>query len=141
MKHEQEGRIGPRPDDYPERARHLRGLNDAELAERFWSLADQVVGPLIELARTHTSPSIERSVLLRMGFSSLEAQDLVTRAGEAGLMGHGVGHLVWRLARSKGLTVRQAGLELAKGRHWEEVLGWYGRTQTRGVDPSNPTNH
>jgi len=36
-----------------------------------------VVDPLLEYGRTHTTPSIERSVLLRMGFSSLEAKPLV----------------------------------------------------------------
>ncbi len=41
-----------------------------------------IVAPLIEEARTHTTPSIERSVLLRMGFSSIEAKALVARMHE-----------------------------------------------------------
>ena len=48
-----------------------RGLTDEELEARFWELAQEVVDPLVELARTHTSPSIERSVLMRMGIDSL----------------------------------------------------------------------
>ena len=37
-------------------------------------LTGQLVDPLLELAKENTSPAIERSVLLRMGFSSLEAK-------------------------------------------------------------------
>ena len=72
----------PREDDFPVRRQHLAGLSDQELQERFWQLAQELVAPLVELARTHTSPSIERSVLLRMGFSSLEASAIVARCVE-----------------------------------------------------------
>ena len=62
-----------RPDDFEQRREHLERLSDEELHAYFWQLVDQIVAPLIEEARTNTSPSIERSVLLRMGFSSVEA--------------------------------------------------------------------
>ena len=110
-----------RPDDFEKRRAHLRGLSDEELHARFWDLAERVVAPLIEEARTHTSPSIERSVLLRMGFSSVEAGDLVKQMDESGLLCHGVGRLILEFAQSKGLSVREAGLTLLEGRGWEDL--------------------
>jgi D-ornithine 4,5-aminomutase subunit alpha len=114
-------RLRKRPDDLADRGEHLRGLSDAELRERFWRLAGDVVAPLLEEARTHTTPSIERSVLLRMGFSSLEAAELVARLAERRLLGHGAGRLVLELAQQRALSVREAGLELLEGQHWEEL--------------------
>ena len=110
-----------RDDDFASRRRHLQGLSDEDLHARFWSLVEQIVAPLVEEARTHTSPSIERSVLLRMGFSSLEAKALVRRLGERRLLGHGAGRLVLELARRKGVPVREAGTALLAGRYWEEL--------------------
>lgn len=112
-----------RPDDFETRRKELRGLSDAELNAYFWRLAEAVVAPLVEEARTHTTPSIERSVLLRMGFSSLEAKALVEAFGKQGLLGRGAGRLVLELARDKGLSVREAGLALLEGRHWEALGG------------------
>ena len=82
-----------RPDDLEQRREHLRSLSDDELHARFWNLVEQIVAPLVEEARTHTTPSIERSVLLRMGFSSVEARALVEKLNERGLLGHGAGRL------------------------------------------------
>ena len=110
-----------RPDDFEQRRERLRGMSDAELHAYFWELVDQIVAPLIEEARTHTSPSIERSVLLRMGFSSLEAGALVAGMHERGLLGHGAGRQVLELARMKGLSVRAAGKALLAGQHWEAL--------------------
>ncbi len=111
----------PRPDDFEERRARLRGLSDEELRAHFWSRVQEIVAPLVEEARTHTTPSIERSVLLRMGFSSLEAGDLVSAMAERGLLGHGVGRLVLALSKRLGVPVREAGLALLEGRHWEEL--------------------
>lgn len=108
-----------RADDYAERRAHLEELSDEELHARFWRLVEQVVAPLVAEARTHTSPSIERSVLLRMGFSSLESKALVEQMGRRGLLGLGAGRLVLELARREGLTVRDAGLALLEGRFWD----------------------
>jgi D-ornithine 4,5-aminomutase subunit alpha len=108
-----------RPDDFEARRAHLRGLPDEALHARFWGLVEAIVEPLIEEARTHTTPSIERSVLLRMGFSSLEAKALVEQVQRRSLLGHGAGALLLRLALSKGVTVREAGLGLLDGRDWE----------------------
>lgn len=111
-----------RPDDFEDRRRHLRKLSDEELHARFWSLVDEIVNPLIEEARTHTTPSIERSVLLRMGFSSVEAKALVEQLQRRSLLGHGAGGLVLKLAQRKGISVREAGTALLAGRDWEVLL-------------------
>lgn len=103
------------------RGRSVAELSDAELKEAFWDLARLVVAPLVDLAASHTSPSIERSVLLRMGFSSLEAAAIVNKCSEEGLLGKGAGNLVWRLARAQGVGVREAGLDLSEGRFWAEA--------------------
>ncbi len=114
-------RCKERADDYNTRRERLRGLSDNELHAYFWRLVQGVVDPLVVEARSHTTPSIERSVLLRMGFSSIEAKALVQRMAEGGLLGHGAGRLVLELARAKGLTVREAGEALLAGRYWEAL--------------------
>jgi D-ornithine 4,5-aminomutase subunit alpha len=111
-----------RADNFATRRTHLHHLSDAELHAYFWRLIERIVQPLVEEARTHTSPSIERSVLLRMGFSSLETKALVHMMQEKGLLGHGAGNLVLRLARQQGMTVREAGLALLAGKYWEECM-------------------
>ena len=110
-----------RPDDFESRRTRVQALSDAELHVLFWQLADQVVAPLLDEARTNTTPSIERSVLLRMGFSSIESKALVEQMGEHGLLGHGAGRLVLELSRSSGIGIREAGNELLAGRCWEEL--------------------
>lgn len=110
-----------RPDDFEERRKHLQGLSDEELHARFWDLAHQIVAPLIAEARSHTTVSIERSVLLRMGFSSVEAAALVKKLGQRDLLGHGAGQLVLELAKVKGLEVRETGLALLEGQYWDEL--------------------
>lgn len=109
-----------RPDDFERRREHLKEMSDDELHAHFWSLVGRIVAPLIEEARSHTTPSIERSVLLRMGFSSIEAKSLVIGLVDRGLLGQGAGRLVLELAKAKGITVREAGEALLDGRFWEE---------------------
>lgn len=108
-------------DDYIERRAHLKDLTDEELFTRFWELADKIVTPFLDLGYRYTTPSIERSVLLRMGFSSLEVQPIVNGAIQRSLMGKGCGNIVLRLAKEKGLSIREAGLALSDGREWETV--------------------
>jgi len=110
-----------RDDDFEVRRAHLKNLSDQELHDTFWSLVEKIVAPLIEEARSHTTPSIERSVLLRMGFSSLECRELVARMQERGLLGHGAGRLVLELSRRKRMSVREAGAALLEGRYWKEL--------------------
>jgi D-ornithine 4,5-aminomutase subunit alpha len=110
-----------RPDDFATRRQRLQAMSDDELHVRFWRLVERIVAPLIDEARTHTTPSIERSVLLRMGFSSLDARALVQRMGERGLLGRGAGRLVLELAQERGITVREAGAALLAGSGWPEL--------------------
>lgn len=114
-----------RQDDFTARRAHLAGLTDAQLKERFWQLTEQIVDPLIELGKTNTSPSIERSVLLRMGFSSLEAKPIVEGALQHSLLGHGAGNIVYRLSQARGLDIRGAGLKLANGELWDEAAALF----------------
>lgn len=111
-----------RADDFQERRKHLSDLSDEALEQRFWELAEKIVDPMIGLARKNTTPSIERSVLLRMGFSSMEAKAIVEGVMNRGLMGKGAGHVVYKLAKEKGLDVRKAGLQLAEGKLWDEAV-------------------
>ncbi|HRC80305.1 MAG TPA: ornithine aminomutase subunit alpha [Sedimentibacter sp.] len=110
-----------RADDFEKRRAHLANLTDEELYERFWKLANEIVDPLLELGRKNTTPAIERSILLRMGFSSLEAKPIVEGVMNKGLMGKGAGNVVWRLSKKLGCSVREAGLLLAQGKHWDDV--------------------
>lgn len=111
-----------REDDFTARREHLKDLTDDQLKDRFWSLIEEIVDPLLDLAKKNTSPAIERSVLLRMGFSSLEAKPLVEGAVDRGLIGHGVGHVVYKVAKEKNLDIRTAGLELIEGKHWDDAV-------------------
>lgn len=112
-----------RPDDLESRRGSLQSMTDEELHDRFWSLTDQIIEPLVEEARTHTSPSIERSVLLRMGFSSVEANQLVAQMQKRELLGRGAGRLVLELAKSQQISVRATGEALLQGHHWQALEG------------------
>lgn len=116
-----------RPDDFETRRKHLQSLSDEELKTLFWKLTGQVVTPMIELAKTHTTPSIERSVLLRMGFSDGEAKGIVDQTIENRLMGKGSGHCVYVLSQATGSDIRTAGLSLLEGRGWDVVHQRFGR--------------
>jgi D-ornithine 4,5-aminomutase subunit alpha len=115
-----------REDDFQERRKHLVALTEDELEKRFWDLADKLVDPLIDLAKTNTSQSIERSVLLRMGFSSEEAKIIVEGAIDRGLIGKGVGNLIYKLHLSKNISIREAGIELLKDNMWDDVIALFG---------------
>ena len=93
---------------FEKRREELKKMSDAELKMRFWELCNQVVDPIVALSRTHTSPSIERSVLLRMGIDSISSHGVVDRIYEAGLLGKGAGHVVLKLAQKTGTDVRSA---------------------------------
>jgi D-ornithine 4,5-aminomutase subunit alpha len=87
---------------FERRRAELEQLTDEQLKARFWELCGQVVDPIVELARTHTSPSIERAVLLRMGIDSLSSHGVVERITQAGLLGKGAGHVLLKLAEKQG---------------------------------------
>ena len=87
-----------REDDYQARREHLAGLTDEQLYDKFWGLIGEIVDPLLEMGKEYTRPSIERSVLLRRGISSIEA---------------------------KALSVREAGIELAAGKLWDDAVALF----------------
>jgi len=114
-----------RNDDFQTRREQVKNLSDAELKARFWELAEKVVDPLLDLAKENTSASVERSILLRMGFSSIEAQAIIDGVVDRGLLKFGAGHVVYVAAKEKGIEVRQAGLELIDGAHWDLVVNYF----------------
>lgn len=97
-----------RIDRFEERRKKYKEMSDEELKNHFWALCDDIVAPIVDLARTHTSPSIERSVLLRMGIDSQTAHGVVDRVYQAGLLGKGAGHVLLRLADKKGMDIKGA---------------------------------
>jgi D-ornithine 4,5-aminomutase subunit alpha len=115
-----------REDTYQKVRGHLAELSDEELHERFWALAQQIVTPLVDLARTHTSPSIERSVLMRMGLDSPTATAVVAECEKRGLLGHGAGHVVLHCATKWGVAAPEAGRWLAAGDGWDVVEEQWG---------------
>lgn len=116
-----------RQDDFEARRAHLKDLTDEQLYQRFWDLAEKIVDPMLDLGYRYTTPAIERSVLLRMGFSSLEVKPIVDIAIQKGLMGKGCGNIVWRLSEAKRVSIREAGLALSEGRCWDEAEALFDR--------------
>ncbi|MDR3356831.1 MAG: ornithine aminomutase subunit alpha [Spirochaetaceae bacterium] len=114
-----------RQDDFNERRKKLAGMSDEELYKYYWELTEKVVEPLLELGRRNTSPSIERSVLLRMGFSSPDTKAIVSGCIDRALMGKGAGHVVYKLARARNISVKEAGVMLARGEGWDEAAALF----------------
>jgi len=115
-----------REDTFAEARKHLGGLTDAELEARFWELSRACVDPMVELARTHTSPSIERSVLMRMGIDSLTCKAVVAECETRGLLGHGAGHVVLVVMQSWGVDAPAAAARLAAGEGWDSIEAKWG---------------
>lgn len=105
--------------------KHIANLSDEELYKRFWDLTEQVVDPLLDLGRKNTTPSVERAVLLRMGISSLETKPIVDGCMDRGLMGHGTGHVLYKLSKEKGISIKEAGTMLAQGKGWDDAVALF----------------
>lgn len=101
---------------FEERQKELHKLSDEELKARFWELCCQVVDPIVDLAKTHTSPSIERSVLLRMGIDSITAHGVVDIVMQAGLLGKGAGNVVLKVAQKTGTDVQKAAASILENK-------------------------
>ena len=114
-----------RDNDFEQRRQHIAHLTDQELYDRFWELTAQVVDPLLELGRKNTTPSVERAVLLRMGVSSLDTQKIVEGCMDRGLMGHGAGHVVYKVSQDKGISIREASIKLAEGEYWDDAVALF----------------
>ena len=112
-----------RDDDYQVRRQSVANLSDKELEQRFWQLAEQIVDPLLKLGYENTSPAIERSVLLRMRFSSIESKAIADGCVERNLLGHG--NVVYRLAKAKEMDYIDAGKALCEGRLWDEAAAQF----------------
>ena len=80
-------------------------MSDDELKARFWELCNQVVDPIVDLANTHTSPSIERSVLLRMGIDSISSHGVVDSFCRPVCWAKAPGHVVLKLSQKTGTDV------------------------------------
>ena len=111
-----------RNDDYQVRRKHLKNMSDQDLKKYFFELTEKMVEPLLEVGKTHTSKSIERSILLRMGFSSLEAKPIVDFLNEHNLLRKGAGHCVYRVSRDKEIPIREAGLKIAEGEYIDYLM-------------------
>ncbi|MDN5279458.1 MAG: D-ornithine 4,5-aminomutase subunit alpha [Clostridiales bacterium] len=96
------------------RRQELKKMGDDELKQRFWELCKKVVEPMTEYGSKYTSPSIERSVLLRMGIDSPTSQGAVVAINEAGLLGKGAGHVVLKVAKNLNLEIREAAKKISE---------------------------
>jgi len=112
----------PRKDDFLERSKHLQNMSDAELEKYFWELVNKVTDPLIDLANKNTTQSIERSVLLRMGFSSMQATALVDKIFDKHLLSKGAGHVIYKVAKKHNLDVITTGKEMIEGKYWDDAV-------------------
>jgi D-ornithine 4,5-aminomutase subunit alpha len=110
-----------RADDFQQRRQHLAGMSDEELYRYFWELTEKVVDPLLDLGVKHTTPSIERSVLLRMGIPSPDTKVIVDGCLDRGLIGKGAGNVVYRLAKHQGIGIKEAAALLVTGKGWDEA--------------------
>ena len=99
---------------YEKRLAELHKLSDEELKNRFWELCNKIVEPMVEYGKKYTSPSIERSVLLRMGIDSLTTQTLVKKINEAGLLGKGAGHVVLKFSQKENISIKEAAKKIAE---------------------------
>ncbi|MFN3411339.1 MAG: ornithine aminomutase subunit alpha [Exilispira sp.] len=111
-----------RADDFEIRRKHLANLTDEQLKERFWQLTEKIVEPMIELAKKYTSPSIERSILLRMGFSSIEANKIVDILHKKDLLGHGAGNIVLKISKKENINYLEAGKKIIDGYQCENLF-------------------
>ncbi|MGO1368284.1 MAG: ornithine aminomutase subunit alpha [Senegalia sp. (in: firmicutes)] len=111
-----------RNDDFKERRKHLADLSESELESKFWELAEKIMDPVVDLAKKNTTPSIERSVIMRMGFSSIESKAIVEGVIDRGLMGKGAGNVLYKLSKDKNLEIRETGLKLLDGELWDRAI-------------------
>jgi D-ornithine 4,5-aminomutase subunit alpha len=112
----------PREDDFKNRRKHLEKLNDEQLKDYFFKLTNELVDPLMNLAYEYTTPAIERSVLMRMGFSSLEAKVFVDRLNELDLLKHGAGHVLYLYSKINQKSLRDSYHQFLEGINITSVM-------------------
>ncbi len=113
--------VKKREDDFQEKRKHLKDLTDEQLKNKFWDLIGQVVDPLLTLSKENTSVSIERSVLLRMGFSSIEAKSVVEKIENKGLLKYGAGHVGYLASKLNDISIKDAGLGIIEEKYLDQV--------------------
>lgn len=114
-----------RLDDFQTRRVHLQNMSDQELKQYFLKLADKIVDPLLDLAYNNTSKSIERSILLRMGFNSLEAKAIVDILHENNLLRKGSGQCVYLVSKEYRVDIRKAGLMIQNNEGIEYLISYF----------------
>lgn len=115
-----------RLDDFEQRRTHLKGMNDSELRTYFLELSNKLVDPLLDLAYKNTSKSIERSVLLRMGFSSIEAKAIVDLLAEKDLLKKGAGHCVYAIHLKTDKEIHNSGMYILEEQGIELLMEYFG---------------
>jgi D-ornithine 4,5-aminomutase subunit alpha len=115
---------------FEKRREELRQMSDEELKAHFWGLCYQLVDPIVDLARTHTSPSIERSVLLRMGIDSITSHGVIDRVHKAGLLGKGAGHVLIKLSEKMGCDIKTAAEAILEDK--DVLQGLFDEPQIKG---------
>jgi len=114
-----------RKDDYLKRREHLKDMSNSELRKYFLELSEKIVDPLIDLSYKNTSKSIERSVLLRMGFSSIQAKAIVDILDENNLLKKGAGHSVYILSKKNNWDLQKAGNMIQNGEEIKYLLEYF----------------
>jgi D-ornithine 4,5-aminomutase subunit alpha len=114
-----------RKDDFLTRREHLKNMSDQELKAYFLELSDKIVDPLLDIAYHHTSKSIERSILLRMGFSSIEAKAIVEVLSEHDLLRKGAGQCVYLVAKNKMIPIHDAGLLIQENDEIDYLMEYF----------------
>jgi D-ornithine 4,5-aminomutase subunit alpha len=60
-----------------------------------------------------------------MGISSMDTKAIVEGCMDKGLMGKGAGHVVYKLAKAKGIEIKEAAALLAAGEAWDEAAALF----------------
>ncbi len=112
-----------RADDFQTRRKHLEKYNDEQLKTYFFELIDKINEPILKMGKEYTTPAIERSILMRMGFSSQEAKFITNKLFEHDLLQFGAGHVVYKYHLIKKLPLREAGLKLLDDENVIKIRG------------------
>lgn len=117
--------ISKKADTFERDRQHLAKLTDQEIYDKFWTLTAEIIAPLLDLAQKNTTPSVERSVLIRLGFSSIEAKALVEKVINHNLMSKGAGHVVYVASKENNIAIKEAGLGLIADKYWDSVTSYF----------------
>ena len=112
-------------DTFLQDRKHLENLSDQEVYDKFWALTAEIIAPLMDLADKNTTPSVERSIVLRLGFSSIEAKAIVEKVMDYGLMSKGAGHVIYIAAKENNVSIKEAGFGLIEGKYWDSVTKYF----------------